>query len=95
MTPAADLGRGAVGGLAEAAGAGAAEHEHAVGRFTLGVGSEGGFEIVGGVDGGAWPRAGCGAAKSQFIGGSAGAGHADGYGAWFRELLGDLLEMSG
>ena len=93
VAPAADLGRGAVGRLAEAAGAGAAEHEHAGGRFALGVGSEGGFEIVGGVDGGAWPSAGGGAAESQFIGGSAGAGHADGDGAWLGELLGDLPEM--
>ena len=72
VAPAADLGRGAVGRLAEAAGAGAAEHEHAGGRFALGVGSEGGFEIVGGVDGGVWPSAGGGAAESQFIGGRCG-----------------------
>ena len=65
MTPAADLGRGAVGRLAEAAGAGAAEHEHAGSRFTLSVRSEGGFEIVGGVDGGAWPSARASSGQEQ------------------------------
>ena len=50
VSPATELGGGAVGRLAEAAGAGAAEDEDAVERLALGVGREGGLEVVGGMD---------------------------------------------